>query len=123
MSVKRQITEHLDIDLDAEMWCCNRCGRTLTSAKNSYKQGCLVYERDPRTIYKYFTTEGFARVPREGFVGLCPDPTWVSILEFYCPGCGTMVETELLPLGHPITHDIELNIDRLKSKAIKEREE
>jgi acetophenone carboxylase len=40
----------------------------------------------------------------------------VRILEFYCPGCGTQVETEYLPPGHPITHDIEIDIDRLKER-------
>jgi acetone carboxylase gamma subunit len=37
-------------------------------------------------------------------------------VEFYCPGCGTMVENELLPPGYPPTHDIELDIDALKAR-------
>ena len=119
---RRQITECLDIDLDKEMWCCNRCGKELISARQNYKKGCLVYERDPREIYNYVGTEEFAKKPREGAVALCPDPEWVSILEFYCPGCGVMVETQLLPKGHPITHEIELDIDKLKEKTIKENE-
>jgi acetophenone carboxylase len=116
---KREITEYLYIDLDREMWCCNRCGAELISARDNYKKGCLVYGRDPREIHNPIETEGFAKTPREGFVGLCSDPTWVVILEFYCPGCGVIVETESLPLGHPITHDIELDIDKLKEKAAK----
>jgi acetone carboxylase gamma subunit len=39
---------------------------------------------------------------------------WCRILEYYCAGCGTMVETEYLPPGHPPLHDIELDIDALK---------
>jgi len=113
---KRQITEYLDIDLDKEKWCCNRCGTELIGVRENYKKGCLVYERDPRDIYNYVSTEGFTKKPKEGFIGLCPDPEWVSILEFYCPKCGVMVETEILPKGHPITHDIELDIDKLKRK-------
>jgi acetophenone carboxylase len=27
-----------------------------------------------------------------------------------------MIENEVLPPGHPITHDIELDIDKLKKK-------
>ncbi|MDP2728764.1 MAG: acetone carboxylase subunit gamma, partial [Dehalococcoidia bacterium] len=47
-----------------------------------------------------------------------PHPDWSRIIEFYCPGCGTMVENEYLPPGHPITHDIELDISRLKKKYL-----
>ena len=43
-----------------------------------------------------------------------PDPQWCRIVEFYCPACGTMVENEYLPPGHPLTNDIELDIDKLK---------
>jgi acetone carboxylase gamma subunit len=31
-----------------------------------------------------------------------------------------MVEVEYLPPGHPITHDIELDVDRLKSRYLGE---
>ena len=27
-----------------------------------------------------------------------------------------MIENEYLPLGHPITHDIEIDIDQLRTK-------
>ena len=48
-----------------------------------------------------------------------PNPVWIRILEFYCPGCGTQLETEYLPPGHPITHDIEVDIDSLKARLAK----
>ena len=110
MGLKRQITECLDIDLEKEMWCCNRCGRELISARENYKRGCLVHPRDPREIYR--------PVIEGGEWSFCPDSTWMAVVEFYCPGCGVMVETEALPLGHPITHDIELDIDKLKQKYL-----
>jgi acetophenone carboxylase len=40
------------------------------------------------------------------------------LVEFYCPSCGVMVENEMLPPGHPVTHDIELDIDNLKEKYL-----
>ena len=40
----------------------------------------------------------------------------VRIVEFYCSGCGTQLETEYLPPGHPITHDIEIDVERLKQR-------
>ena len=49
--MKRQITEYLDIDLASEMWCCHTCGKELVSARESYKKGCLVAERDPSEIH------------------------------------------------------------------------
>lgn len=107
MSSRQRIAESLDLDLDAEMWCCHRCGRELISAREDYKRGCLVYDRDPRTIY--------APVPG-GESTLAPDPAWCRFVEFYCPGCGAMLEVEVLPPGHPITHDIEIDVDALRAK-------
>ena len=109
MGTKRQITEYLEIDLEKEMWLCNRCGRELISARENYKKGCLLYARDPTEIYNPCVDGPFT---------FAPNPEWVRIIEFYCPGCGLMVENEMLPPGHPITHDIELDIDMLKEKHL-----
>ncbi|GCL74175.1 acetophenone carboxylase [Paenibacillus naphthalenovorans] len=104
------ITEYLDIDLESEMWHCNRCEHALISARKNYKEGLLVYNRDPSEVHKEVI---------EGEYTFSPDPNWMRILEFYCPGCGTQVETEYLPPGHPITHDIEIDIDSLKQRLQK----
>jgi acetone carboxylase, gamma subunit len=111
--MKRQITEYLDIDLEQELWVCRKCDYELISARENYKKGCLVYDRDPHAIYQSHV---------EGDYTFAPDPTWVRLLEFYCPGCGTLVEVETLPPGHPITHDIELDIDALKEKYTSKKE-
>lgn len=103
-----QITEYLDIDLVGERWRCNRCGVDLGDARESYKKGCLIYDRDPREIH-------FPIGPSKEF-NFAPDPKWMRIVEFYCPGCGVMVENEYLPPGHPLTWDIQLDIDMLKKK-------
>lgn len=110
---KVPITEYLDIDVDDEMWCCSRCGHKLISARENYKKGCLVYDRDPRTIYQPITGMDY---------DYAPDPEWCRFVEFYCPGCGTLVETEVLPPGHPITLDIELDMEKLKERHVKGRE-
>lgn len=107
MGVKIRITEYLDIDVDVEMWHCNRCGHRLISARENYKKGCLVYDRNPRTVYNPVTEMGG---------DFSPNPEWCRFVEFYCPNCGVMVEVEALPPGHPITYDIELDIDKLKKK-------
>ena len=105
--MKVRITEYLDIDLEKELWCCNRCGYELNSARDNYKKGCLVFDRDPTTVYNPLIEETFT---------FAPDPEWIRIVEFYCPSCGTMIENEFLPPGHPITHDIELEIEALKKR-------
>ncbi|MEM4408520.1 MAG: acetone carboxylase subunit gamma [Candidatus Caldarchaeum sp.] len=107
MKKRVRVTEYLDIDLVDEVWVCNRCGAVLGPAKESYKLGCLVHERDPREIYSPIV---------EGGLTLAPDPSWCRILEYYCPSCCIMVECEVLPPGHPITHDIELDLDALKER-------
>jgi acetophenone carboxylase len=106
--VKIRITEALDLDLDKEMWCCNRCGREIVAAKESYKKGCLVRERMPDEVHE--------PLAKGSPFTYAPDPDWCRIIEFYCPQCGLMVENQYLPPGHPITHDIELDIDSLKQR-------
>jgi acetone carboxylase, gamma subunit len=105
-----RITEYLDLALEREEWVCNRCGQVLGPARENYKKGCLLYDRDPREIHNPIV---------DGKYSFSPDPDWVHIVEFYCPGCGTQVETEYLPPGHPITWDIELDLDSLKEKIHK----
>ncbi len=103
-----KFTEYLLLDLEDEYWYCNSCKQKLNSAHENYKRGCLVYERDPTEIHQPII---------EGEYTFSPDPDWVRILEFYCPGCGRQIETEYLPPGHPITHDIEVDIARLKARV------
>ena len=57
MSIKRRLGECLDIDLEKEVWCCNRCGFELISARENFKKGCLIYARDPRTINRPLADE------------------------------------------------------------------
>jgi acetophenone carboxylase len=105
-----RITEYLDLDLDRAQWLCNRCGHVIGPSAESYKKGCLLYDRDPREIHPPLVS---------GVFNFSPDPQWVRIVEFYCPGCGTQIETEYLPPGHPITHDIEIDVEKLKERVRK----
>ena len=108
------VTEYLEIDLEKKMWHCRRCDRPLIAADQNYKEGCLVYSRDPATVYDPITKD-----ERYSF---SPDATVCAFVEFYCPGCGTLLETEALPPGHPPTHDIELDLDNLNREVINESE-
>ena len=107
MAEKIRFTEYLDLDIDREMWHCHTCDKELISARENYKKGLLVAERDPREIHAAVL---------EGAYSFSPDPDWSRIIEFYCPNCARQIETEYLPPGHPITHDIELDVDSLKRR-------
>ena len=61
--------------------------------------------RDPSEIWRPLIDEKYT---------FSYDPAWARVVEFYCPGCGTLVEVELLPPGHPITDDIRLDLDLLE---------
>jgi acetone carboxylase, gamma subunit len=104
------VTEYLEIDLDRERWHCRRCRRDLGAAREDYKRGLLVHDRDPREIHRPILDATKYRYT------FAPDPKWCRILEYYCPGCGTQVETEYLPPGHPPTRDLELDVDDLKRR-------
>lgn len=110
--MKRQITEYLVLDLERELWICQRCNKELGSARENYKRFLLVSARDPREVHPPYTSQS-----GNGYT-LAPDPAWISLIEYYCPSCGTMMEVEYLPPGHPLTHDIDLDIDKLKRKYL-----
>jgi acetophenone carboxylase len=108
VDTRRQITEYLDVDLTTERWACNRCGTDLGNARDNYKKGCLIANRDPRDVHPAII-EGVE-------YNFAPDAEWCRIVEFYCPGCGTLIETEYLPPGHPLTFDIELDVGALQRR-------
>lgn len=103
-----RITEYLDIDLGLERWHCHCCGHDLGPAAQSYKRGCLIADRDPHEIHPPIG-------PDKSF-NFSFDPEWMRIIEFYCPNCATMIENEYLPPGHPLTWDIQLDLEALKRK-------
>ena len=109
--MKVYITEYLCIELDTERWHCRRCDHDLGNARDNYKRGLLVYDRDPREIHKPLLD------PEHYEFTFSPDTDFTALLEYYCPNCGTMVEVEYTVPGHPPNRDIEFDIDSLKLKA------
>lgn len=104
------VTAALAIDLGTERWECTRCGGTLGAARENYKRGLKVRQRDPAEVHAPI-------LDREHYeFTFAPDPQWCRLLEYFCPHCGRQVEVEYLPPGHPPTHDIELDIDALKAQ-------
>jgi acetone carboxylase, gamma subunit len=107
MSAMLHVGEYLDVNLDTERWSCHECGHDFGPARDNYKRGLLVAERDPRDIHPPVI---------EGEFTFAPKSDWVRIIEFYCPGCGRQVESEYLPPGHPLTQDIDLDLDAIKAR-------
>lgn len=107
-TVKVRITENLDIDLTKVMWCCHNCSQAIIDARENYKKGLLIAERQLEEVHP-------SLVSGQKF-SFTHDQKYCRLIEFYCPNCGIMVENEYLPPGHPLTHDIELDIDALNAK-------
>ena len=104
------MTEYLRIDLDAENWECRVCDHVIGSARGNYKEGLLVYNRDPEDIHPHVID------PEKYRFTYCPDKEWVNILEFYCPSCGTQIEVEYTMPGHEPLYDMEVDVDALKEQ-------
>lgn len=104
------MTEYLVIDLETERWTCRVCGQDMGDARDTYKKGTLVYDRDPREIHQPIID------PERYEYTFSPDPMYCRILEYYCPGCATQIECEYLPPGHPPAIDMIIDVDALRAQ-------
>jgi acetone carboxylase gamma subunit len=109
--MKVNITEYLCIELDTEQWKCRVCDQEFGSARDNYKRGLLLHNRKLDEVHPHLLD------PEKYAYTFSPDPEFTALIEYYCPGCGTMIETEYTVPGHPLVYDIELDIDDLKKKA------
>ena len=91
---EQRLTEYLDA-VDGEIRC-RRCARVLGPVERNFKLGTLVREQ-PLT-----EANPHVRDP-----SLYTDST-VVFRQFVCPGCGTMLETEIAVDGAPPQWDIRL---------------
>jgi acetone carboxylase gamma subunit len=64
------------------------CGHDFSEYRTNWKEHALVYERDPQDE-KIFSQAS------------APSADWMVLREFYCPGCGTLLDTEGVPKGYP----------------------
>ena len=67
-----------------------RCGQEFGDYRANWKLGALIYVRE---------TEASLREVYRGSEQ--PDPAWVQIREYSCPGCGVQLEVEAVPRGCP----------------------
>ncbi len=112
---KVRVTESLDIDLDSEKWYCHSCGQMMNSAREPFIKGTLVYEKATNEIYG-----DPIKLSEDTTISYAPDPDFMRVIEFYCPGCGALISIQYLPAGHPVPVEIQLDIDHLKARHAKE---
>lgn len=77
---------------------CAKCETDLGPASANYKEHCV---RDDRAIQ--------AANPIVGDPKRFLDDTPV-FRQFYCPGCGTLIENEIAISGEPVLRDVELHL-------------
>ncbi|HBZ72861.1 MAG TPA: acetone carboxylase subunit gamma [Deltaproteobacteria bacterium] len=67
-----------------------RCGHEFGDYRVNWKLEALIHVRE--------TEEQLREVYRGSEQ---PDPSWIQIREYICPGCGTQLEVEAVPRGCP----------------------
>jgi len=77
-----------------------RCGHEFGDYRVNWKLGALIHVRD--------TEEALRDVYRGAEQ---PDPQWVQVREYYCPGCGAQLEVEAVPRGCPPDFELLPDLD------------
>jgi N-methylhydantoinase B len=101
LPIVRRITEYLDlVERDGARWlACSRCNQPLGPAKENYKLHC---HRNDRPIQAANTLIG----EPHRFIDDA-----VHFRQFYCPGCGGLIENEVCRAQDALLHDVELNTE------------
>ncbi len=88
-----RIHEYLEIDENKKIKCL-KCGHIFCDATENYKLHALHAEVPGKDIGKHFVQ----------------DPIFVVYHEYYCPGCTTMLDVDVLPSGEPPLWDIQVAV-------------
>lgn len=88
-----RIHEYLEIDEEGKIKCL-KCRHVFCDADENYKLHALKAERPGSEIGSHMIQE----------------TKFTVYHEFYCPGCLTMLEVDVLPPGHPPVWDIRVKI-------------
>jgi N-methylhydantoinase B len=99
-----EVTTHLTDKLDLRREkngvhaSCSKCAADLGPARGNYKDRCVLRESDVR-----------AANPNIGDYQRYIDDRPV-FRQFFCPGCGALIENEIARADDPVLHDIELHL-------------
>ena len=75
------------------------CGQEFGDYRVNWKLNALVHCRR--------TEEQF----REVFTVVRPDPDYVEVREYYCPGCQAQLGVEVVPIGYPPLFEVLPDVD------------
>jgi acetone carboxylase gamma subunit len=79
------------------------CGHEFGDYRVNWKLGCRVRVRR--------TAAEFEEVYSPAYV--IPEPEWMEIREYYCPGCVAQLAVEVTPPGYPPLFDMLPDLDTL----------
>ena len=79
------------------------CGQEFGDYRVNWKLGCLVRVRRTREEFEEVYTPTYA----------IPEPEWMTIREYHCPGCLTQLAVEVVPPGYPPLFDMLPDLDTL----------
>jgi acetone carboxylase gamma subunit len=90
------LQEHLYVVQTAEGARTVRCdcGHEFGDYRRNWKESALIHQRDASDGLVY-------RGPRRA------DPSWTVLREFYCPGCATQLDVEVVPRGYPFIFNFQ----------------
>lgn len=74
------------------------CGQEFGDYRRNWKEAALIHERVAADDQVY-------RGPRVA------DPDWTILREFYCPGCATQLDVEVVPRGYPFIFNFEPDLE------------
>jgi acetone carboxylase gamma subunit len=80
------------------------CGQEFGDYRVNWKLESLIYVRD--------SEESLGEVYRGWEM---PDPAWMQLREYYCPGCGAQLEVEAVPRGCPPDFEFLPDLDSFYS--------
>jgi N-methylhydantoinase B len=94
------LTDNLDLrrEKNAVHTSCSKCAADLGPARGNYKDRCVLRESDVR-----------AANPNIGDYRRYIDDRPV-FRQFFCPGCGALIENEIACADDPVLRDIELHM-------------
>jgi acetone carboxylase, gamma subunit len=79
------------------------CGHEFGDYRVNWKLGCLIRVRRTREEFEEVYTPTYA----------IPEPEWMTIREYYCPGCVAQLAVEVVPPGYPPLFDMLPDLDTL----------
>ncbi len=93
-----QATENLRVRREGGTlhYCCVKCDTDLGTVRDNYKEHCL---REDNTILHAAPLSG----DPQRYIDARPE-----FRQFFCPGCGALVENEIALKGEPLLRDLEV---------------